>query len=104
MKKIQLDIPKDEIALFCRQNHVRKLALFGSILREDFREDSDVDILVEFEPGYVPGFIALYSLEEKLKTFFPGHEVDLVTEKFLNHRIRHQVLAEAKIQYEAAHA
>lgn len=49
-------IPKEQLAGFCRRNHICKLALFGSILRDDFRPDSDIDVLVEFEPGHVPGF------------------------------------------------
>jgi len=92
-------IPKDQIAEFCRQNHIRKLALFGSILREDFRPESDVDVLVEFEPEHGPGFLRLYELEQQLSRLLGGHEVDLVTEKFLNHRIRDRVLASAEVQY-----
>jgi len=49
---VQIEIPKDKVAEFCRRNHIRRLALFGSVLRDDFRPDSDVDVLVEFEPGW----------------------------------------------------
>lgn len=56
MTEMKIEIPKKELAKFCRRNHIRKLALFGSVLRDDFRLDSDVDVLVEFEPGKTPGF------------------------------------------------
>ncbi|HUU59844.1 MAG TPA: nucleotidyltransferase family protein [Phycisphaerae bacterium] len=94
---IRLD--KDGIAEFCRRNHIRRLSLFGSVLREDFGPDSDIDVLVEFEPEHVPGFIHLFELERDLERLLGGRKVDLVTPKFLNHRIRGRVLAEAEVQY-----
>jgi predicted nucleotidyltransferase len=90
-------VPKEQLAEFCRKNHIRKLALFGSVLREDFRPDSDVDVLVEFEPGHVPGF-GFIRLQEELSELF-GRTVDLVTPKFLNRRIRDEVLRSAEVQY-----
>jgi predicted nucleotidyltransferase len=90
----------DLIANFCRKHHIRRLALFGSVLRDDFRADSDVDVLVEFEPGHVPGFFRLHELETELSGFLGGRNIDLVTEKFLNPRIRDRVLGEAQVQYE----
>lgn len=93
-------IPKDQLAEFCRRNHILKLALFGSILREDFRPDSDIDVLVEFEPGHVPGF-GFIRLQDELSALFGGRPVDLVTPKFLNHRIRDEVLKTAEVQYAA---
>jgi predicted nucleotidyltransferase len=95
---MNLQIPRDQIAEFCRRNHIRKLALFGSILREDFRSDSDVDVLVEFEPGHVPGF-RFIGLQEELSQLFGGRTVDLVTPNFLNRRIRDEVLRSAEVQY-----
>ncbi len=92
-------LPKEKITDFCQRHHIRQLALFGSVLRSDFRPDSDVDVLVEFKPGYTPGFISLYDMEEELSTFMEGHKVDLVTAKFLNHRMRDKVLSEAEVQY-----
>ena len=94
-------IPVDgkKIADFCRRHHIRKMAFFGSVLREDFRPDSDVDILVEFESGHTPGFIRLHQMEEDLSSMLAGHRPDLVTPGFLNRRIRNQVLAEAQVQY-----
>ena len=96
-KNIQVPVP--EIASFCRQNHIRKLAFFGSVLRRDFRPDSDIDVLVEFEPGHVPGFIRLFGMEEELSAILGGRKVDMVTEKFLNRRIRDKVLANLEVQY-----
>ena len=99
MKRSALEIPKERIAEFCRRNHIRKLSLFGSILRGDFGPESDIDVLVEFEPGHVPGFIRLGALEQELSTMLGGRQIDLITEKFLNRRIRRRVLTEAEAQY-----
>lgn len=90
--------PKDAIADFCRRRHIRKLALFGSVLRDDFRPDSDVDVLVEFEPGRAVGFEIL-DMEEELSRLFGGRKVDIVQEKYLNRRLRDRVLAGAEVQY-----
>jgi hypothetical protein len=94
-----IDISSERIAEFCRRNHIRKLAFFGSFLREDFRPDSDIDVLVEYEPGHVPGFLRLYDMEQELSALLGGRNVDMVTEKFLNHRIRDRVLASAETEY-----
>ena len=99
MRQAHIDIPKERIAEFCRRNHIRKLAFFGSFLRDDFRPDSDIDVLVTFEPGHVPGFLRLYDIEQELSLLLGGRKVDMVTEKFLNHRIRERVLAAAETEY-----
>jgi len=91
-------VDREKIADFCRRNHIRLLALFGSVLREDFGPDSDIDVLVEFEAGRVPG-LAFIRLEQDLSTLLGGRRVDLVTPKFLNERIRGRVLADAEVQY-----
>ena len=75
------------------------MSLFGSVLREDFSSASDLDVLVEFEPEHVPGFFHLSELEQELSQMFGGRRIDLVTPKFLNHRIRDQILSTAKVQY-----
>lgn len=90
---------RQRVAEFCRRHHIRKLALFGSVLREDFRPDSDVDVLVEFEPGRSPGFLHLYEMEEELQPILDGHRPDVVTFKALNRWMRDRVLAEAQVQY-----
>ncbi len=94
MAKAQIDIPKDKIADFCRRNHLRRLTLFGSVLRDDFRPDSDVDVLVEFEPGTRVG-LRFFVLEEELSKIL-GRKVDLNTVGFLSKYFRDEVLAEAE--------
>jgi predicted nucleotidyltransferase len=98
MKRNSLAISKKGIADFCRRNHIRWLALFGSVLQEDFGPDSDIDVLVKFEPGYVPG-LAFIRMQDELSDLFDGHEVDLVTPKFLHPLIRDRVMAEMEVQY-----
>ncbi len=94
-----IPIDRGALAGFCRRHHVRKLSLFGSVLRQDFGPDTDVDVLEEFDPNHVPGFIALHGLEEELSGLLGGRKVDLLTERFLNPRIRARVLADAEVQY-----
>lgn len=88
------------LADFCQRHHVRRLALFGSVLRDDFTQDSDVDVLVEFEPGHVPGF-AFCDLQEELSGIL-GRAVDLHTPASLSKYFRDRVLSEAQDQYVAA--
>jgi predicted nucleotidyltransferase len=95
-----IGIPQDRLAEFCRRYHIRKLSLFGSVVTGDFGPDSDVDVLVEFEAGHVPG-LALIRMQDELAALLGGREVDLVTPKFLNRRIRDQILKEAVVQYAA---
>ena len=87
------------MAGFCRQYGIVRISFFGSVLREDFGPESDVDVLVEFKPGQVPGFIRLYQLEKQLSQLLGHPKIDLVTPKSINRRIRHQVLTEAQVQY-----
>ena len=93
-------IDRDKISDFCRRHHIRKLAFFGSVLREDFKPESDVDVLVEFEQGHIPG-LAFFSMERELSQIL-NHKVDLNTPQFLSPYFRDQVLAEAEAQYVAA--
>jgi hypothetical protein len=95
-----IEIPKDRIAEFCRSNHIRRLALFGSVLRDDFGPDSDIDVLVEFEPGQTPG-LRFFGMEIELSEIL-GRKVDLNTPGFLSDYFRDEVLAEAEVQYDAA--
>lgn len=90
-------IPKDKIADFCKRHHIRKLAFFGSVLRGDFRPDSDIDVLVEFEPGHVPGF-AFFDMEAELSEIL-GRKVDLNTRNFLSRYFRDKVVEESEVQY-----
>ena len=101
MGRAQIRIPKDQIAEYCQRNRVRRLSLFGSVLREDFGPDSDVDVLVEFEPGTRIGLIRLSGLEIELSNIV-GRKVDLNTPGFLSKYFRDQILTEADVQYDAA--
>jgi len=92
---------KDQIADFCRRHHVRRLSLFGSVLRDDFGPDSDVDVLVEFEPDHVPGFFDLYDMEQELSALADGRTVDLRTAQDLSRYFRDEVVARAEVQYAA---
>ena len=94
---IKVDLPKEKIADFCRRHHIRKLAVFGSALREDFRPDSDLDVLVEFDPGHTPG-LAFFGMEQELSELL-GRKVDLNTPQFLSPYFRDKVLAESAVQY-----
>jgi predicted nucleotidyltransferase len=97
MPKANLEFPKQAIADFCRRHHIRKLALFGSILRPDFRPDSDIDVLVDFEPGHVPG-LAFFTMQDELSTLL-GRRVDLNTSADLSRYFRDKVLHEAETLY-----
>lgn len=101
MGEAMIRLPKDRIAEFCKRNQIRRLSLFGSVLREDFGPESDIDILVEFEPGTRVGLIRLSGLEMELGTIV-GRKVDLNTPGFLSKYFRKQILAEADVQYDAA--
>ncbi len=93
-------VDQRRVAEFCQRHHVRRLALFGSVLRDDFGPDSDVDVLVEFEPGHVPGF-AFFDLLEEGETIV-GRRVDLHTPGSLSRYFRDRVVREARDQYVAA--
>lgn len=92
-------IPKTRLEEFCRRHHIRKLAFFGSVLRPDFRPGSDVDVLVEFEPGSKVGFFELYDLEQELSRILGGRKVDLNTPQSLSKYFREQALTEAQVEY-----
>lgn len=96
-----LVIDSSAIRAFCQRHHIARLSLFGSVLRDDFGAGSDVDILVEFQPGHVPG-LGFVSMERELSGILHGRRVDLVTPRFLNTRIREQILREAQPLYVAA--
>ena len=92
-------LPRHRLTEFCRKHHIKKLSLFGSVLREDFRPDSDVDVLVEFEEGHVPGF-GIVGVEDELSRLV-GRKVDLRTPNGLSRYFREDVLREAKVFYGA---
>lgn len=95
----QIRVDVESVTRFCRRHHIRRLAVFGSALRDDFRPDSDVDILVEFEDGYTPGW-ELFDLEDELSTML-GRCVDLNTPGFLSRSFRQRAIDEAEVLYAA---
>ena len=95
--EVPILFPKEKIAAFCRRHHIKKLAIFGSALRPDFREDSDIDVLVEFEPGHIPG-LAFFTMQDELSEIM-GRKVDLNTSQCLSRYFRDKVLQEAVVQY-----
>jgi predicted nucleotidyltransferase len=97
MDKIKIRVPRKKLADFCRRNHIRKLAFFGSVLRNDFGLESDIDVLVEFEPGKTPGF-AFFGMQDELSAIF-GRNVDLNTPGFLSRYFRDQIIREARVEY-----
>ena len=98
---IRLTMPREQISEFCRRRRISRLALFGSVLRDDFTPDSDVDVLVEFEPGARVGLIRLAGMELELGEIL-GRKVDLNTPRCLSSHFRDRVLAEAEACYERA--
>jgi uncharacterized protein len=88
------------LAAFCRRYQIRRLAFFGSVLRDDFGPESDVDVLVVFEDGHTPDFFTLFELESELSDLFGGRRVDVVTDAALNPHLRERVLTTAEVHYE----
>src|SRR5262245_48400880 len=97
-ERLRIPVPSERVRDFCRRNHLRRLSFFGSVLREDFRADSDVDVLVEFEPGSSVGYLGLAAMEVELSNIL-GRRVDLRTPAELSRYFRNEVLAEAEVQY-----
>lgn len=91
---------REALAALCRKHHIKRLAFFGSVLRDDFGPDSDVDLLYEFEEGKTPGLEFMQVIDD-FEAFF-GRRVDLVPFKYINRRLRTRILAEAQIEYETA--
>jgi uncharacterized protein len=97
--KARIPVPEGRIEEFCRRNHIRRLSLFGSVLRDDFSPDSDVDVLVEFQRGHVPGFFGLLDMEEELSSLFGSRKVDLRTAEDMSRYFRDEVIESAEVQF-----
>jgi len=98
-KKTNIQLPRDKIADFCKRNRIRKLSLFGSALKGELRKDSDIDLLVEFQPSEFPSLLDLARMERELSKLFDGQKVDLRTPNELSRYFRDEVLATASVQY-----
>lgn len=94
-----IQIDKERVRDFCERYYIRRLAIFGSALRADFDEDSDVDVLVDFIPGHVPGFFGLFEMEEELSGLFGGRKVEMRTAEDLSRYFRDEIVAKAEVQY-----
>jgi len=94
-----IDLPMERLGDLCRRHHIRRLALFGSILTDEFRPDSDVDVLVEFEPGKIPG-LEYFGIEAELSDLI-GRRVDLNSPGFLSRYFRDEIVREARTIYAA---
>lgn len=94
-----LSPPSKSLADFCQRHHIRKLSFFGSVLREDFNDQSDVDVLVEFDPEHTPGLISLARMEIELSDMLGGQAVDLRTPGDLSRYFRAEVMKNAEVQY-----
>jgi uncharacterized protein len=92
-------IPKERVADFCWRSHIKKLSLFGSVLRDDFRPDSDIDVLVEFEPGHEPGLLRLAGMELEFSDLLGGRKVEMRTPEDLSRYFRADVMEKAEVQY-----
>jgi hypothetical protein len=96
---LPIPIPTEPLREFCRRNHIRRLAVFGSALRNDFRPDSDIDLLVEFEPDHTPSLLQMARLERELSAFFDGRKIDLRTKEDLSRYFRDAVVSTARVVY-----
>lgn len=96
--KIKIKVPGERVAEFCRKHHIRRLSFFGSVISDHFTQDSDVDVLIEFEQGQVVGLLRLASIEIELSVIL-GHKVDLRTPADLSRYFRADVLSVAEVQY-----
>ncbi len=97
--KVKLSTSREEIASFCKEHGIKRMAVFGSGLRDNFRPDSDVDILAEFDPAHIPTLFDIAGMEQNLSSFFGGRKVDLRTPEDLSRYFRHQVVSEAEVLY-----
>jgi hypothetical protein len=97
----QIDIPRDRISIFCCQYQIKRLALFGSVLRDNFRSDSDIDIIVEFLPGKRVSMLTMARIERELSLIFGGRKVDLRTPAELSRYFRDDVMQKAEVCYDA---
>jgi len=100
MARPRIDFSRDEFAALCRRHGIRRVAFFGSVLRDDFSPQSDIDMLVEFTPEAQPGW-EIVDIQSEFSAFFGGRAVDFVNPKYLNRRLRDRVLASAEVVYAA---
>ena len=98
---VRIKICREALLALCQRHHIRKLSLFGSVLRDDFGPDSDVDVLVEFQPGHTPGW-EIVDVQDELSNLFGERKVDMVNPRYLNHRLKDRILGSTLVQYDAS--
>jgi predicted nucleotidyltransferase len=94
-----IKMPRRKIAFFCRKHHIKKMSIFGSVLRDDFGKSSDIDFLVEFEKGYTPSFFLLFDMEEELTEILGGRKADIRTKEDLSRYFREDIEKNSVVQY-----
>jgi predicted nucleotidyltransferase len=94
-----IQVNKERLGEFCRSNHIAKLSFFGSVLRNDFSANSDIDVLIDFEAGHTPGLLRIVQLERELSSLLHDRKVDIRTSQDLSRYFRKQILATAEVQY-----
>lgn|SRR5690554_3964609 len=99
---MEVSFQKHKLAQFCSNNKIYRLALFGSALRGELKPDSDIDLLVEFKKGHVPGFFELYRMETELAEMFGGRKIDLRTPAELSRHFREDVISGSEVLYSEA--
>lgn len=99
VRDLPISVDRELLAAFCGKHHIRRLSFFGSVLRDDFAPESDIDVLVEFDPSHIPG-LEFFAMQEELSQLL-GRKVDLTTINALNPRYKNEVLSEAEVQYVA---
>jgi uncharacterized protein len=97
----RIEVPREALAEFCRRHHIKRLAFFGSVLRDDFGPDSDIDVLYEFEEGHAPGW-EVVDIIDGLSELLGGRKIDFVPYDNISPRLKKIILAEAQVQYDAA--
>jgi predicted nucleotidyltransferase len=95
----KINVDRERLGEYCRQRHIARLSFFGSVLRHDFSDHSDVDVLVDFEIGHTPGFLQVAQIERELSSLLDNRRVDLRTLQDLSRYFRKEVLASAEVQY-----
>ena len=95
----RMKVDKEQIRKFCQKRGIRRFAFFGSFLREDFHPESDIDVLVEFEPNSVPGLFGISRMERELSAIFGGRKVDMRTPEDLSRYFRQEVVEKAEVLY-----
>lgn len=100
--KMRVSYDRMKLHSLCKQRGIKKLAIFGSAVRDDFKDTSDIDILIEFNIGFTPGFLGFVQIMDEISALLGGRKIDLVTYQSIDPRLREEILSEAEVQYDKA--